>query len=159
MAKAAFIILRVITAIAALGSFVATIIVLVATAALELLKGGAHTALELTKLFASGFRYSGQTPSPPANHHLAMLAGLAIFFLTMFTSVFIPSQKIFLHVVAGMAIVASAGRIWFMAITPDHSVLYLPVIAIWFVYYALCLRWTSIQKLRMPPPPPPPTID
>jgi hypothetical protein len=159
MAKAAFIILRVITAIATLGAFAATIMVLLVTAAIELLKGGAHATLAVAKLFASGFRDAGPTPSPPANHLPAMLAGLAIFFLTMFISVFTPGQKIFLHIVAGMAIIATAGRIWFIATTPDHSALYLPVIAIWFVYYALCLRRASIRNLYIPPPPPPPIID
>jgi hypothetical protein len=64
---------------------------------------------------------------------------LAILFAAMFASVFMPGQKIFLHIVAGMALIAAVWEAWrtFHA-TPE--ILYTPVIVLWAVYYALSLR-------------------
>jgi hypothetical protein len=38
------------------------------------------------------------------------LFGLAILFAAMFASVFMPGQRIFLHIVAGIAILAKGGK-------------------------------------------------
>jgi hypothetical protein len=58
----------------------------------------------------------------------------------MFASVFTPGQKIFLHIVAAMALAAAAWRIWTMVNHSDNQLYYLPVIALWFIYYGVCLR-------------------
>lgn len=139
MLKAAFILLRVITAIAAFGALAATSIYILVTGAFALLSGGAHAIWHVTKLFASGFRDTSPTPQPRPLITLP-LAGLVILFATMFTSVFTPSQRIFLHILAGMAAVAGIWVAWTLQTEPGDKIYYLPVIALWFVYYAVCLR-------------------
>jgi len=58
----------------------------------------------------------------------------------MFASVFTRGQKIFLHIVAAMALTAAAWRIWTMVNHSDIQLYYLPVIALWFIYYGVSLR-------------------
>ena len=84
---------------------------------------------------------------------VAVLAGtLAIFlfnsfielmkitFVAIFASVFTPGQKILLHIVAVMAFGAAAWDVHRSTTTATHEILFLPVIPVWFVYYAVCLR-------------------
>jgi hypothetical protein len=140
MLKAAFITLRVLTGIASLAAFAGTLVVIFVTGAFRLLKGGAHAAISVAKLFASGFQKSD--PAQPVPHLVPLhLVGLAVLFLSMLASVFTPSQKIFLHIVAAMAVAAAAWRIWTMVHQGDNQLYYLPVIALWFVYYGICLRY------------------
>jgi len=142
MLKAAFILLRVLTAIASLGALAGTILIIVVDSTVVLLKGGAYALVSIAKLFASGFQKSSPTPPVPQLVSLPMM-GLAILFLTMFTSVFMPGQKIFLHIVAAMAVIAAIWRIWVVAHTHDTNsitIFYLPVIALWFIYYGVSLR-------------------
>ena len=58
----------------------------------------------------------------------------------MFASVFTRGQKIFLHIVAAMALTAAAWRIWTMVNHSDIQLYYLFVIALWFIYYGVSLR-------------------
>jgi hypothetical protein len=149
MLKAAFITLRVLTGIASLAAFAGTMVVIFVTGAFRLLKGAAHAAISVAKLFASGFQHSD--PASPVPHLVSLpLVGLAVLFLSMFTSVFTPGGKIFLHIVAAMALAAAAWRIWTMVHQSDNQLYYLPVIALWFIYYGVCLRYggapTTPQK-------------
>lgn len=140
MLKAAFITLRVLTGIASLATFAGTMLLIFLTGAFRLLKGGAHAAISVAKLFASGFQKSD--PAQPVPHLLSLpLVGLAILFLSMFISVFTPSGKILLHIVAAMALAAAAWRIWIMVHQSDNHLYYLPVIALWFIYYGVCLHY------------------
>jgi hypothetical protein len=92
MLKAAFITLRVLTGVASLATFAGTMVVIFLTGAIRLLKGGAHAAISVTKLFASGFQKSD--PAQPVPHLLSLpLIGLAILFLSMFASVFTPGPE------------------------------------------------------------------
>jgi hypothetical protein len=67
------------------------------------------------------------------------LIALALVFLAMFVSVFFPGQKIFLHVLAGAAVISGIWRCWGAA-NPEGIPIYLILIGIWSVYYAVCLR-------------------
>ena len=89
-------------------------------------------------VFASGFQKNPPAPDPDPGIPLPLI-GLAILFAAMFASVFMPGQKIFLHIVAGIALIAAIWEAWrtFHA-TPE--MLYTPVIVLWAVYYVLCLR-------------------
>jgi hypothetical protein len=139
MHKAFFIVLRVVTAVASIGAFVGTLVVIFFDSAFTLLRDGFHVFVFAVKLFASGFRNS--TPVTQSPHLISpALAALAILFMAMFVSVFTPATKIYLHIVAGMAVVAAVWRIHSMVINRENTLLYLPVIAFWFVHYAVCLR-------------------
>ncbi len=135
MLKAAFITLRVLTGIASLATFAGTTVLLFLTGGFRLLKGGAHTAISVTKLFASGFQKSD--PAQPVPHLLSLpLAGLAILFFSMFVTALVPSQKILLHIVAAAAAMAAFWRIWLITTQPNS-----PVLLFWFVYYAVGVLW------------------
>jgi hypothetical protein len=146
MLKAAFILLRILTAIASLAALAGTVFALLVTSAFVLLKDGGHIFMTMARFFASGLRNPGPMPSNGPNISLP-LAGLAVLFLTMFTSVFTPGEKLFLHIVAGMAVIATIWTAWTMAAGAANKMLYLPVIALWFVYYAVCLRRSAILEL------------
>jgi hypothetical protein len=139
MAKAAFIFLRILTAVASLGALAGALAFILFTSLVTLAKDGGHILLTLARFFLSGLRDPGPTPPNPSPIPLPLI-GLATLFLIMFSSVLTPNQKIFLHIVAAMAMVAAVWRIGSMVITRDNHLLYLPVIALWFVYYAICLR-------------------
>ncbi len=145
MAKAGFILLRVLTAISALLGLAGMILVILVTAAIELLKGGAHAIAAVVTLIASGFREERSWPAPDPLAD-APLAGLAIVFLAMFISVFMPRQKVYLHIVAGATVVFGVWRLWTVSANPESPVFFLPMIGVWFLYYALCLRWAGVRK-------------
>jgi hypothetical protein len=137
MLKAAFLLLRVLTAIASLAALAGTLIVIFVKGAFAFAKEGAQVAIALAKIFASAFQRS--SPAPPHEHILTIpLVGLLILFSSMFVSVFTPNQKIFLHIVAAMAVATTAWRISIMIHTADNQLLFLPAIAVWFIYYAIC---------------------
>jgi hypothetical protein len=139
VAKVAFILLRIAVGIASLASLAVTGLVILVIAFFNLAKGflGAIGAAVVT--FASAFQKSPDVPDPDPGIPLSLI-GLAIFFVTMFASVFTPGQKIFLHLVAGMALIAGIWEIWRVTHEPQAQVLYLPVIGLWMIYYAVCLR-------------------
>jgi hypothetical protein len=139
MAKVAFIILRVLVGIAAFASMAITGVVIFVIGAFHLLKGGLGALADVVTIFASGLQKSPNTPPPDTNIPLPLTA-LSIFFLAMFVSVFLPGQKLFLHVVAVMALIAEAWEIWRVSTDPLANILYLPVIVLWAIYYAICLR-------------------
>jgi hypothetical protein len=139
MAQAAFILLRILAALASLGALAATILMILASVFTGLLKDGGHVFMTLARFFASGLRDPGPMPPDPTPLPLPLF-GLAGVFLLMFCSVFTPGQKIFLHLTAATAFVAAAWRIGAMLVARDGDPLYLPVIALWLVYYVLCLR-------------------
>jgi hypothetical protein len=137
--NAAFIILRVLVGIAAFVSLAVTGAMIVVIGFVNLLKGGLGAIWAVIVVFASGFRKSPTVPGPDPAIPLPLL-GLLIFFLAMFASAFLPAQKYFLHIVAAMAVIAGLWEAWRIAMVPQSQVLYLPVIGLWAVYYAICLR-------------------
>lgn len=139
MIKVAFIVLRVLVALGALIVLAGTLAVFFFDNLIGLIKTGVQTIAAVVTVFASAFRKSPEVPGPQT-HYSPLLMGIAITFLGIFASVFMPGQRIFLHIVAAMALLAGAWDLWKAATTPNHGVLYLPVIVLWFVYYTVCLR-------------------
>ncbi|HTB13759.1 MAG TPA: hypothetical protein VK752_19425 [Bryobacteraceae bacterium] len=139
MIKVAFFILRLIIALGAVAALAATLAVFFAENLIELIKGGAKMVVAVVTIFASGFQKSPEAPGPSVVVS-PILAGLAITFLGMFASVFMPGQKIFLHIVAALSVGAAAYDIWRSTTVPGHQFLFMPLIVLWFVYYVVCLR-------------------
>ena len=140
MPRIAFLALRLFVAIAALAGTAAALFVILLTGSINLLKGGAHALAALIVLLTSGFQKSLSTPTPSEDLVPKPLVGLAVAFLAMFASVFTPGQKIYLHIVAAAAVIFGSWRLWSMAANPESPLMYMPVIALWFLYYAVCLR-------------------
>jgi hypothetical protein len=139
VAKIAFIILRVLVAIASAASLAATSLVILVIGFFNLAKGLFGAVGDVITVFASGFQKSPNTPAPNPDIPLPLI-GLAILFAAMFASVFMPGQKIFLHIVAGTAAIAAFWEAWRVANAPHTDMLYTPVIVLWIVYYVVCLR-------------------
>jgi hypothetical protein len=142
MHKVLFILLRAGVAIASLAALAGTVLALLVTGAFALLKGSGHIVMAMARLIVSGFRDAG--PTLPSERVISLpLAGLAIVFMTMFTSVFTPGERIFLHILAGMTAVATVWTVWTMSADTANNMPYLsfmvPVMVLWFVYYGVCL--------------------
>lgn len=139
MAKVGFIILRVLIGIGAVISMAVTTLIILVIGFFNLMKGllGVFGAVVVT--FATAFQKS-PTPADPDPNIPKPLIALLIFFFLMFASVFLPSQKIFLHIVAVMGVVAAAWEIWRVVHEPQTQAAYWPLIALWMVYYVICLR-------------------
>jgi hypothetical protein len=137
--KVAFFIVRLLVALGALIVLAGTMAVFFINNLIGLIKGGVKTIAAVVTTFASGFQKSPEAPGPSIEFS-PLLMGVAITFLAMFASVFMPGQRIFLHIVAVMAVVAGAWDVWRSTTTPTHEILYLPVVALWLIYYAMCLR-------------------
>jgi hypothetical protein len=134
-----FFILRLAIALGALAVLGLTCAVFIAVNVFGLLKSIAGAVSSVVVLFASGFKNS--TPSPePSTVFPPALIGLAITFVSMFISVFLPGQKIFLHVVAAMSLAAGIWDFWRAAHSQGSDALLWPLILLWFVYYGICLR-------------------
>jgi hypothetical protein len=134
-----FFILRLAIALGAVAVLGLTLAVFIALNFIELVKGGAAVFKSVVVLFWSGFKDSTPPPAPSTVIPPAVI-GIAITFLSMFISVFLPRQKIFLHVVAAMSIAAGAWDFWRAAHSQGSDALLWPVILLWFVYYGICLR-------------------
>ena len=146
MLKAAFITLRVLTGIASLATFAVTMVLILFTGTFRLFKSGAHAAISVTKLFASGLQKSD--PAQPVPHLLSFpLLGFAILFFSMFVTALVPSQKVLLHIVAAIAVIAAIWRIWMIAQPASAPFLLVPwflyytAAALWFIYYVVALRY------------------
>ncbi len=139
MIRVLFFILRFLIALGALAVLGLTLAVFIALNFIELVKGGAAVLKSVVALFWSGFKDS-TTPPEPSTVIPPAVIGIAITFLSMFVSVFLQGQKIFLHVVAVMSIDAGAWDFWRAAHSQGSDALLWPVILLWFVYYGICLR-------------------
>ncbi len=88
MAKAAFILLQVLTAIASLAGLALTVLISIASVFVGLLKGGANIFMAVAMLFLSGFQKT--TDYPPTGAIVApSVIALGTVFATMFVSVFL----------------------------------------------------------------------
>ena len=139
MIKVGFFILRLLIALGAVAVLAGTAAVFFFTNLIGLIKTGVKTIAAVVTIFASGFQKSPDAPGPSIEVS-PLLVGIAVTFLAIFASVFMPGQRIFLHFVAVMALAAGAWDIWRSTTMPSHPLLYLPVIVLWFVYYVVCLR-------------------
>ena len=136
----AFVLLRVFTAIGTLAGLAILLLLILGTLLVGVVKGGVGAITAVGTLFASGFQKSSSGPAMDKYLVAPSLIALAIAFLTMFIAVFLPEQKVYLHIVAALAVIAGGWRWWTATANPEVPWIYLPVIALWLVYYAMCLR-------------------
>ncbi len=142
--KTLFLILRVTTGMMAVGALgILSVIVLLRSGA-AFLKESAGAVGYVAKLFTSGFT---EGTAPKAAGWLVSLpqAELALLFVAMLVSLFLPGAKIFLHLIAVMAGVALIWYVRMLLAEVTLEILCLPLIAFWFFYYAMCLFWQGNQ--------------
>jgi hypothetical protein len=74
-------------------------------------------------------------------------AGLALLFVAMLVTLFLPGSKILLHLVAAVAALAVVWYARMLLTEAQLEILCLPLLLVWFVYYAMCLCWHAHQPL------------
>ena len=144
-----FLLVRVTTGLMATGALLILL-------AIVCLRSGAAFAKEsvgvlgyVAALFTSGFT-RGTPPRDPAGWVVSLpQAGLAILFAAMLVSLFLPGAKIFLHVVAVLAVLAVIWYVRMLLTEVKLEILCLPLVAVWYIYYALCIFWHGQQPVPL----------
>jgi hypothetical protein len=148
--KTFFLLLRIGTGLMAAGG----IFLLLAIVFLRSLPGFAKHAASiigyLAVLFTSGFT-KGTEPKDPGWVISLPQVALALLFLAMLVSAFLPGAKIFLHVVAGFVALPILWYVWMAMTEVKLEIFCLPVVVIWLVYYAFCIFWYWRQPLPIIP--------
>ena len=105
-------------------------------------------------LFTSGFTQGTAPPDPRGWIVSLPQIGLVLVFMAMIVSLFYPGAKVFLHVVAVMAIAATVWYVRMIFTDVQLEILCLPVLPVWFIYYSICLFWRgqSISNSLLPTP-------
>jgi hypothetical protein len=137
--KTALLALRILTGLMLAGGLLILLLIVLLRSAGALAKEGVGVLAYVVELFTSGFT-RGTRPGEPSGWAVSWPQwGLAALFLAQFFSLFLPGAKPFLHGLAlttGVALIASA---WWMRAGLKLEIFCLPLLAVWFGYYALCL--------------------
>ena len=104
-------------------------------------KEGVRVLGYVISLFTSGFTQGNAPPDPRGWIASLPQLGLVLLFMAMIVSLFYPGAKVFLHVVAVMAFVATIWYVRMIFTNVQLEILCLPVLPVWFIYYAICLFW------------------
>src|ERR1035438_6434434 len=146
--KNLFLLLRILTGLSISTALVIVLAIVLLRSGATFLKEGVGVVGYVAQLFTSGFT-KGTTP-PPARGWIVSVpqGGLAVLFVAMIVSLFHPDARILLHIIAALAGIAV---IWYarMMLAEDVKleILCLPLLAVWFFYYAMCLFWSGNQPL------------
>jgi len=146
--KTLFLLLRILTGLSVSTALVVLLAIILLRSGAVFLKESVGVAGYVAQLFTSGFT-RGTAPPPPRGWVVGLpQGGLAVLFGAMIVSLFHPDAKILLHIIAIMAGVAV---IWYvrMLVMDDVKleILCLPLLAVWFFYYAMCIFWSSNQPI------------
>jgi hypothetical protein len=144
--KTFFMILRITTGFMLVGGLLILLAIIVMRSAAAFAKESVGAIGYVATLFTSGFtkgtapRTSGWVASLPQ-------AGLALLFIAMFVTLFLPGTKIFLHVVAAGTALAVVWYARMLLTQPTLEVFCLPILVFWIIYYAMSLSWYAHQPL------------
>jgi hypothetical protein len=146
--KNLFLLLRILTGLSVSTAMMVLLAIVLLRSGAAFMKEGVGVVGYVAQLFTSGFT-KGTTPPPPRGWVIGLpQVGMAALFVAMIVSLFHPDARIPLHIIAVMADVAV---VWYgqMLLTDDVKleILCLPLLAVWFFYYAMCLFWSGNQPL------------
>jgi hypothetical protein len=145
--KTLFLILRLITGMMAVGALVILFAIVFLRSAAAFAKEGVGVLGYVATLFTSGFT-KGTAPRDPAGWVVAMpQVCLAVLFAAMLVSTFLPGTKILFHVVGVLAGVALIWYLRMMQTGAKLEILCLPLVAVWFLYYAMSVFWSGNQSV------------
>ncbi len=146
--------LRYLTGLMLASAILVLVAIMFLHSAANFAKEGGVVLGYIISLFTSGFTQG--TAPPDARGWIASVPqiGLVMLFLAMIVSLVYPGAKIFLHVVAVMAIAATIWYLRMIFTDVQLEILCLPVLPVWFIYYAICLFWRgpSIAIAPLPTP-------
>ena len=144
--KTFFLIVRVTTGLMAVSALLILLVIV-------LLRSGAAFAKEsvgalgyVGSLFTSGFT-KGTAPKAAGWVVALPQAGLALLFVAMLATIFLPGSKVLLHLVAVMTALAV---IWFVRMLLTEmklEIFCVPLLLAWLVYYLMCLFWHAQQPV------------
>jgi hypothetical protein len=146
--KNLFLLLRVLTGLSVSTALLVLLLIVLLRSGAAFMKESVGVVGYVAQLFTSGFT-KGTTPPPPRGWVVSLPnVGMAALFVAMIVSLFHPDARILLHIIAALAGVAV---VWYaqMLLTDDVKleILCLPLLAVWFCYYAMCLFWSGNQPL------------
>ena len=146
--KTLFLLLRVTTGLMATSALLILLAIVLLRSAAAFAKESAGAVGYVASLFTSGFT---KGTAPKAAGWVASLpqAGLALLFVAMLVTLFLPGAKIFLHVVAVLAALAVVWYVRMMLTEAQLEILCVPALAAWFCYYLMCLFWHAHQPLPL----------
>lgn len=137
--KTVFLLVKVLTGMFAAGALGVLVLAVFLRSTLAFAKEGVGVLGYVVALFTSGFT-KGTPPPEPEGWVIAFpQVGLALLFLAMLVSVFLPEARAYLH---GVAVAAAVAGGWLLVLVwtgPRLEILCLPAFAVWAVYYAMCL--------------------
>jgi hypothetical protein len=132
--------LRLVTGLLSIGGMVLISLLILLRSTWQFAKEGAGVLGYVAQLFTSGFTKGTPPPEPAGWIASVPQIGLLILFATMLVSLFFPTTKTFLHVLAAATGVASLWYAWMLCTQVRVEIVCLPTLVVWFVYYAVCLK-------------------
>ena len=146
--KTLFLILRITTGLMATGALLILLAIVLLRSGAAFAKESAGAIGYVASLFTSGFT-KGTAPKAAGWVVSLPQAGLALLFVAMLVTLFLPGNKIFLHLVAALAGLAVVWYVRMMLTQVQLEILCLPLLLVWFVFYAMCLFWHANQPLPL----------
>jgi hypothetical protein len=145
--KNLFLLLRVLTGLSVSTALVVLLAIVLLRSGAAFMKGSVGVVGYVAQLFTSGFT-KGTTPPPPRGWVIGLpQVGMAALFVAMIVSLFHPEARISLHIIAAVAGVAVIWYVRMMLTEVKLEILCLPLLAVWFFYYATCLFWSGNQPI------------
>lgn len=149
--KALFLLLRIVTGMTAASAIAILLGIVFLRSAAAFVEEGVGVLGYVAALFTSGFT-KGTPPKDPRGWVFSTpQVGLAILFVSMIVSPFLPSAKVFLHMIGAMVVIA---LFWYarMLLTGVRlEILCLPLFPVWLFYYAMCIFWHDKQSIPIAP--------
>ena len=131
--------LRYLTGLMLASAILVMVAIMFLHSAANFAKEGVGVVGYVISLFTSGFTQGHAPPDPRGWIASLPQIGLVLLFMAMIVSLFYPGAKVFLHVVAVMAIAATVWYVRMIFTDVQLEILCLPVLPVWFIYYAICL--------------------
>jgi len=145
--KTLFLLLRILTGLSVSTALVILLAIVLLRSGGAFLKEGVGVLGYVARLFTSGFT-KGTPPQDPRGWIVSLpQVGLAALLVAMIVSLFLPEAKILLHIVAVLAGVAVIWYVRMMLTKVKVEILCLPLLAVWFFYYAMCIFWSGNQPI------------
>lgn len=136
-----FLLLRFLTGLMLAAAILVLVAIMFLHSAANFAKEGVGILGYVVSLFASGFT-KGTAPAEPRGWIASMpQISLVMLFIAMIVSLFYAAAKTLLHVIAVMAVAATIWYLRMIFTDIQLEILCLPVLPIWFTYYAICLFW------------------
>jgi len=146
--KALFLILRITTGLMATGALLMLLAIVLLRSGAACVKESAGAIGYVASLFTSGFT-KGTAPKAAGWVVSLPQAGLALLFVAMLVTLFLPGTRILLHLVAALA---GLTVVWYVRMQLTElrlEIFCLPLLVVWFIYYAMCLCWHANQSLPL----------